>query len=82
MANSALEDVKPITMDVESAEKQEAFQVARSVDGLANEVYIYLDEKYDEKKEVYTYTLTLYRLGGVDATDEELYEKYFPRAEA
>ena len=82
MANNALEDVKPIVMEVESAEKQADFQVARSVDGLANEVYIYLDEVWHEKKEVYTYTLTLYRLGGVDATDEELREKYFPKAAA
>jgi len=65
-----LADVKPIVMEVESAEKQADFQVARSVDGLANEVYIYLDEKWDERKEVYTYTLTLYwtRCSNLSAT--------------
>lgn len=65
-------------MRVENQPKHQAVEIARSIAGLVNEVYVYTGEQYDPEEKTYAYDLTIHRLGGVAMTNEEVYAKYSP----
>lgn len=67
-------------MRVTDTAKHNPVEIARSIAGLVNEVYVYTGETYDPEEKTYSYNLTIHRLGGVAMTDEEVFAKYSPES--
>ena len=65
-------------MRVTDTTRHETVEIARSITGLVNEVYVYQNETYDPGEKAYSYDLTIHRLGGVEMMDEEVIAKYSP----
>ena len=65
-------------MRVTNQPKHQPVEIARSITGLVNEVYVYTNEERNPEEKTYSYDLAIHRLGGVAMTDEEVLAKYSP----